>query len=77
MSLIPRTPSTNLFQPPNLLLKQDDFRQLVREIDEKQILELKQNLNELKNHYASVYDLLYKNYDKIKKPKSSNVSIMF
>ena len=55
----------------------DDFRQLVREIDEKQILEMRTYVNELKNNYASVYDLVFKNHEKIKKPKSNNISIMF
>ena len=31
----------------------------------------------MKNQYASIYDLVYKNYDKIKKPKNNNSSIMF
>jgi len=55
----------------------DDFRQVLREIDEKQILELRLAISEMKNQYLSVYDLLMKNYDKIKTPKNNNSSTMF
>lgn len=55
----------------------DDFRQVLKEIDEKQILELRLTISEMKNQYASIYDLVFKNYDKIKKPKNNNSSSMF
>ena len=55
----------------------DDFRQVLKEIDERQILELRIALREMKNSYASIYDLVYKNYEKLKKPRNNNASTMF
>merc|ERR1712029_66758 len=48
----------------------EDFRKALKEIDRKQILVLRLAVREMKNHYASIYDLVFKNYDKIKMPKS-------
>ncbi|XP_048755782.1 proteasome activator complex subunit 3-like [Ostrea edulis] len=50
----------------------DDYRQAVRELDEKQYVSLRLICCEVRNHYASLHDLVLKNMEKIKKPRSAN-----
>lgn len=50
----------------------EDFRQVVREIDERLLVEMQNIIREMCNHYAAIYDLFKKNQDKIKRPKSDN-----
>ncbi|XP_062569689.1 proteasome activator complex subunit 3-like [Saccostrea cucullata] len=50
----------------------DDYRQAVRELDEKEYVSLRLICCEVRNHYASLHDLVLKNIDKIKKPRSAN-----
>nr|KAG5700653.1 hypothetical protein BaRGS_015483 [Batillaria attramentaria] len=55
----------------------EDYRQSVRELDEKQVICLRLTLCEMRNHYASLHDIIHKNMDKIKKPRSGNVENLY
>ena len=50
----------------------DDYRRTVVELDEKEYLSLRITLAELRNHYATLHDMITKNMEKIKKPRSGN-----
>jgi proteasome activator subunit 3 (PA28 gamma) len=50
----------------------EDYRRTITELDEKEFLSLKLVVTELRNHYASLHDLISKNIEKIKKPRSTN-----
>lgn len=49
-----------------------DYRRAVTEMDEKQFMSLKITLTEMRNHYAALHDMIIKNLEKIKKPRSEN-----
>lgn len=55
----------------------DDYRIAVKELDEKEFFSLRLIVAELRNHYATLHDLISKNGDKIRKPRSSNAEHMF
>lgn len=55
----------------------DDFRMGIKELDEKEFFSLRLIVAELRNHYATLHDLISKNGDKIRKPRSSNTEHMF
>jgi len=55
----------------------EDFRNTLNEIDEKEFLSLRLVVCELRNHYATLHDVITKNLDKIKKPRSSNTENMY
>ncbi|XP_029979290.1 proteasome activator complex subunit 1 isoform X3 [Sphaeramia orbicularis] len=46
-----------------------DYRQLVHELDQYQYSELRLVVLDLRNTYAALFDIVNKNYDKIKKPR--------
>ncbi|XP_047136242.1 proteasome activator complex subunit 3 isoform X1 [Hydra vulgaris] len=50
----------------------NDYKRAVKEIDDKEFMNLKFGINELKSNYLLILDLVSKNYEKIKKPRSSN-----
>jgi proteasome activator subunit 3 (PA28 gamma) len=50
----------------------DDYRRTISELDEKEFISLRLVITELRNHYASLHDLINKNIEKIKKPRSTN-----
>lgn len=52
----------------------EDFRKTVDEIDERQYFNLRLVVQELRNNYAGLHDMLTKNLEKIKKPRSSNAT---
>jgi len=49
-----------------------DYRRAVTELDEKQLLSLKVTMVEMRNHYAALHDMIVKNWEKIKTPRSAN-----
>ncbi|CAF0798164.1 unnamed protein product [Adineta steineri] len=49
----------------------EDYRRSVQSLDEKQFVSLRFIALELRNHYTSVHDILMKNLEKIKKPRSN------
>lgn len=55
----------------------EDIRRTVIELDEKEFISLRLVLCELRNHYANLHDVIIKNFDKIKKPRSSNSHSMY
>lgn len=55
----------------------EDYRKTVQELDEKEFISLRFVILELRNHYASLHDIIMKNLDKIKKPRSSNTDSMY
>ncbi|XP_018018041.1 proteasome activator complex subunit 3-like [Hyalella azteca] len=65
----------DLVEEANLVAKYPhiaDYRRAVCELDEKQFLGLRITLAEIRNHYASLHDMINKNLEKIKKPRSLN-----
>uniref|UniRef100_A0A8C8J1V6 Proteasome activator complex subunit 1 n=1 Tax=Oncorhynchus tshawytscha TaxID=74940 RepID=A0A8C8J1V6_ONCTS len=55
----------------------EDYRRTVTEIDEKKYISLKVIVSELRNQYVTLYDMILKNIDKIKKPRSSNAEALY
>lgn len=55
----------------------DDYRQAIKELDEKEFITLRLVCAELRNHYAGLHDIIIKNLDKIKKPRTQNVDTMY
>jgi len=54
-----------------------DYRASVEETDEKELLSLRLVVTEVKNHYSTLYDLIMKNREKIKKPRSFNQASLY
>ncbi|OQR79500.1 proteasome activator complex subunit 3-like [Tropilaelaps mercedesae] len=52
----------------------EDFRRNIDETDERQYFSLQLIVQELRNNYAGLHDMLTKNLEKIKKPRSSNAT---
>jgi len=55
----------------------EDFRRAIIDIDEKQFINIRLVLMETRNHLATLYDLITKNIEKIKKPRNSNTDHMY
>eukprot|EP00112_Aurelia_sp_Birch-Aquarium-sp1_P015843 Seg3539.2 transcript_id=Seg3539.2/GoldUCD/mRNA.D3Y31 product="Proteasome activator complex subunit 3" protein_id=Seg3539.2/GoldUCD/D3Y31 len=55
----------------------DDYRQVIKEVDEKEYSSLQLNCCELRNFYLLLLDSISKNFEKIKKPRSSNAESMY
>ncbi|XP_014353054.1 proteasome activator complex subunit 1 [Latimeria chalumnae] len=49
-----------------------DYRQLVHELDEAEYAEIRVMVMEIRNTYAILHDIVFKNYEKIKKPKGES-----
>jgi len=54
-----------------------DYRRAVQELDEKEFASLWLVMSEVRNRYCSLHDLLIKNLEKIKKPRSSNAQSLY
>ncbi|XP_062916185.1 proteasome activator complex subunit 1 isoform X2 [Mobula hypostoma] len=54
-----------------------DYRQLVHQIDEAQYSEIRAMVMEIRNQYALLYDLISKNFDKIKKPRGDSKALIY
>ncbi|CAG0887581.1 unnamed protein product [Cyprideis torosa] len=55
-----------------------DYRQTVRELDEKEFVSLRLVTKEVRNHYATLHDIITKNLEKIKLPRASHgISSMY
>jgi len=50
----------------------DDYHRAVKELDEREYLNIQFTISELRSHYVLLLDTISKNYDKIKKPRSAN-----
>jgi len=55
----------------------EDYRRSVQSLDEKQFVSMRFIALELRNHYTSVHDLLMKNLEKIKRPRSVQTHSMY
>ena len=56
----------------NFLFLQDDCKRAVVELDEKEYVEMQLIIIEVINHYMLILDIISKNYEKIKQPRSAN-----
>ena len=54
-----------------------DYRRAVQELDEKEYVSLWLVMCEVRNRYCSLHDLVIKNLEKIKKPRSSNTQSLY
>lgn len=55
----------------------EDYRRAVAELDEKEFLSLWLVLSEVRNRYCSLHDIVIKNMEKLKKPRSSNAESLY
>jgi len=55
----------------------EDFRRTIRELDEKEFVSLRLILCELRNQYSSLHDVIQKNLEKIKKPRTAHNDHLF
>uniref|UniRef100_UPI00359024FC proteasome activator complex subunit 3-like n=1 Tax=Myxine glutinosa TaxID=7769 RepID=UPI00359024FC len=55
----------------------EDYRRTVDELDEKEYLSLRIIVSELRNHYVLLHDVIIKNIEKIKKPRSANTEALY
>uniref|UniRef100_A0A1A8EYB1 Proteasome activator complex subunit 1 n=2 Tax=Nothobranchius korthausae TaxID=1143690 RepID=A0A1A8EYB1_9TELE len=54
-----------------------DYRQLVHELDQYQYCELRLVVLDIRNTYAALFDIINKNYDKIKKPRGDGKALIY
>ncbi|XP_043258771.1 proteasome activator complex subunit 3 [Colletes gigas] len=54
-----------------------DYRRAVEELDEKEYVSLWLVMCEVRNRYCSLHDLVIKNLEKIKRPRSSNAQSLY
>lgn len=54
-----------------------DYRQLVHELDLTQYFELRLVVLDISNTYAVLFDIINKNYDKIKKPRGDGKALIY
>ncbi|XP_053323985.1 proteasome activator complex subunit 1 [Spea bombifrons] len=54
-----------------------DYRALVHQLDESQYLELRITAREIRNFYATLYDIISKNYAKIKRPRGDAKQLIY
>uniref|UniRef100_A0A914V5J0 Proteasome activator complex subunit 3 n=1 Tax=Plectus sambesii TaxID=2011161 RepID=A0A914V5J0_9BILA len=55
----------------------DDYRRAIQDMDEKQFINIRLVLTEMRNHFATLHDMITKNLEKIKKPRSNNAEHMY
>lgn len=55
----------------------EDYRRAVQEMDEKEYLSLWLVMSEVRNRYCSLHDIVIKNLEKLKKPRSSNADSLY
>jgi len=54
-----------------------DYQKAIEELDERQYMSLSLTLHEIRNRYSTLHDIVIKNLDKIKKPRSSNTDSLY
>ncbi|KAF3703337.1 Proteasome activator complex subunit 1 11S regulator complex subunit alpha [Channa argus] len=54
-----------------------DYRQLVHELDQYQYCELRLVVLDMRNTYAVLFDIINKNYDKIKRPRGDGKALIY
>lgn len=53
----------------------EDYRQCIRQTDEKVYITMRLSLMDLRNNYSLLHDMLQKNYPKVVNPRGSNASV--
>lgn len=54
-----------------------DYQHAISQLDEKELANLRLCAADLRNNVAILYDVIVKNLDRIKKPRSSNATSMY
>ncbi|SBS81862.1 subunit of proteaseome activator complex, putative [Plasmodium ovale] len=60
--------STKVIKYPNV----HDYHEAIRELDKKEWIHIKITIIDMRNNYIMLYDLLYKNWEKVVKPKNED-----
>ncbi|XP_057351068.1 proteasome activator complex subunit 3-like [Manis pentadactyla] len=55
----------------------EDYRRTVAEVDENEYLSVRQTLLHVRNQYATLHDVILKNIEKIKTPRSTNTENLY
>ncbi|KAE9414714.1 hypothetical protein Angca_008343 [Angiostrongylus cantonensis] len=55
----------------------EDYRRAILDMDEKQFINVRLVVLEMRNHFSTLYDLITKNIEKIKKPRNSNMEMLY
>ncbi|VDK68357.1 unnamed protein product [Onchocerca ochengi] len=55
----------------------EDYRRAILDMDEKQFINIRLVLTEMRNHFATLHDMITKNLEKIKTPRSNNTEHMY
>ncbi|KAG8515738.1 Proteasome activator complex subunit 3 [Galemys pyrenaicus] len=55
----------------------EDYRRTVAEVDENEYLSIRQILLHVRNQYATLHDVILKNIEKIKSPRSTNTDNLY
>ncbi|XP_064226865.1 proteasome activator complex subunit 3-like [Aotus nancymaae] len=55
----------------------EDYRRTVAEVDENEYLSVRRILLHLRNEYATLHDVILKNFEKIKTPRSTNTDNLY
>ena len=55
----------------------EDYRRAVKELDEKEYLSLWLVMCEIRNRYCTLHDIVIKNLEKLKKPRSCNSESLY
>ncbi|XP_050006332.1 proteasome activator complex subunit 1-like [Alexandromys fortis] len=54
-----------------------DYRQLVHELDEAEYQDIRLMVMEIRNAYAVLYDIILKNFEKLKKPRGETKGMIY
>ncbi|VDK74523.1 unnamed protein product [Litomosoides sigmodontis] len=55
----------------------EDYRRAILDMDEKQFINIRLVLTEMRNHFATLHDMITKNFEKIKMPRNNNAEHMY
>ncbi|CAG9531998.1 unnamed protein product [Cercopithifilaria johnstoni] len=55
----------------------EDYRRAILDMDEKQFINIRLVLTEMRNHFATLHDMIMKNFEKIKMPRNNNAEHMY
>ncbi|VVC45906.1 Proteasome activator pa28, N-terminal domain,Proteasome activator pa28, C-terminal [Cinara cedri] len=55
----------------------EDYKLAIDELDKKTYVSIAIVMHDIRNHYTTLYDIVIKNIDKIKKPRSSNTTSFY
>uniref|UniRef100_A0A1I7XCP8 MIT domain-containing protein n=1 Tax=Heterorhabditis bacteriophora TaxID=37862 RepID=A0A1I7XCP8_HETBA len=55
----------------------DDYRRAIFDMDEKQFINIRLVILEMRNHFSTLHDMITKNIEKIKRPRNSNMDHLY